>query len=62
MADLILDAIKTSPDDEVASPDGVEEFLDAVSIFDLEAKTEDRTDFSIAFWHADAPLTGLVVR
>ena len=34
---LFLDAIKTSPDDEVASPDGVE-FLDAVSIFDLEAK------------------------
>lgn len=62
VADLILDAIKTSPDDEVASPDGVEEFLDAVSIFDLEAKTEDRTDFSIAFWHVDAPLTGLVVR
>ena len=51
VADLILDAIKNSSADEVTSPDGVEEFLDEAGIFDLEARTEDRTDFSIAFWH-----------
>ena len=29
-------------------------FLDAVNIYDLESKTEDRTDFSVAFWSVDA--------
>ncbi len=62
VADLILEAIKTSPTDEVTSPDGVEEFLDEASIFDLEAKTEDRTDFSVAFWNAGVPVTGFNVR
>lgn len=62
VARLVLEAIKSSADDEVTSPDGVEEFLDAAAIFDLEAKTEDRTDLSIAFWHPEAPLTGFSVR
>ena len=31
-------------------------------IFDLEAKTQDRTDFSIVFWHPDVPASGFVVR
>mgnify|MGYP004626015849 CR=1 FL=1 len=62
VAELILQAIKNSREDDVTSPDGVEEFLDEVAIFDLEAKTDDRTDFSVAFYSADAPLTGLVVR
>ena len=62
VADLILDAIKNSSADEVTSPDGVEEFLDEAGIFDLEARTEDRTDFSIAFWHPEAPLAGFNVR
>lgn len=38
VADLILQAVKSSSEDEVTSPDGVEEFLDEVAIFDLEAK------------------------
>ena len=46
----------------MTSPEEVEAFLDAVGIFDLEARTEDRTDFSISFWRADAPLTGINVR
>lgn len=62
MADLILDALKNSSVDEVTSPDGVEEFPDEAGIFDLEARTEDRTDFSIAFWHPEAPLAGFNVR
>lgn len=62
MADLILHAVKNSTTNDVVSPEGVEEFLDAVSIFDLEARTEDRTDFSIAFWHPEAPLSGFNVR
>ena len=62
VADLILDALKNSSGDDVTSPDGVEEFLDEAGIFDLEARTEDRTDFSIAFWHPEAPLAGFNVR
>ena len=49
VAELILQAIKNSREDDVTSPDEVEEFLDEVAIFDLEAKTDDRTDFSVAF-------------
>lgn len=62
VADLILQAVKSSPENDVASPEGVEEFLDEAAIFDLEAKTEDRTDFSITFWHPKAPLRGFNVR
>ena len=62
VAELILQAVKSSSEEEVTSPDGVEEFLDEVAIFDLEAKTEDRTDFYIAFWHPEAPLSGFSVR
>lgn len=62
VAHLILEAVKNSRDNEVISPDGVEEFLDDVAIFDLEAKTDDRTDFYVAFYHADAPLVGFCVR
>ena len=59
---MILDAMKNCHEDEITSPDGVEEFLDAVAIFDLEAKTDDRTDFYIAFYQVDAPLVGVCVR
>lgn len=61
-AESILAAIKSSSEELVPSADGVEEFLNAASIFDLEARTEDRTDFSIAFFHPQAPLTGFNVR
>lgn len=62
VADLILQAVKSSSENEVASPDGVEEFLNEAAIYDLEAKTEDRTDLSIVFWHPEAPLKGFSVR
>ena len=62
VADLILQAVKSSSENDVVSPEGVEEFLDEAAIFDLEAKTEDRTDFSIAFWHPKTPLRGFNVR
>ncbi|WP_321517520.1 HpaII family restriction endonuclease [uncultured Bacteroides sp.] len=62
VADTVLAAMKGSSEDIVLSPDGVEEFLDKVAIFDLEARTDDRTDFYIAFYHVDAPLIGFNVR
>ena len=62
VATMILSAIKSSNEDEIESPEEVEAFLDTIAIFDLEARTEDRTDFSIAFWSADAPVSGINVR
>lgn len=62
VAGLILQAVKSSSENDVSSPDGVEEFLNEAGIYDLEAKTEDRTDFSVAFWHSEAPLRGFCVR
>ena len=62
VSQLILQAIKGSRENDVTSPDGVEEFLDEVAIFDLESNTDDRTDFSVAFYSVNAPLTGFCVR
>ena len=62
VAGLILQSIRDTETDNVVSPDGVEGFLDDVAIFDLEAKTNDRTDFKVAFYREDAPLTGFCVR
>lgn len=62
MAAAILAAIKNSSDELVESPSGLEEFLDEAGICDLEAQTDDRTDFHIAFWDVNAPLTGFSVR
>lgn len=62
VADLIGEALKTTSGYEMTSPDGVEEFLDEVAIYDLEARTDDRTDFYVAFYSVDAPLTGFCVR
>ena len=61
-AELVLHLLKNVSGEEVEVSEGLEAFLDAVNIFDLEAKTEDRTDFSVAFWHPEAPLTGFNVR
>ena len=47
-AELLL-ALLRQPGDEVEVPDVLENFLDAVRIYDLEAKTDDRTDLRIAF-------------
>lgn len=62
VAELVLQGIKGSSENEVTSPEGVEEFLDEVAIFDLEARTDDRTDFYVSFYHADTPPVGFCVR
>lgn len=61
-ADLILQAVKSSTQDEVEVPEGVEAFLDELRIFDLEAPTTDRTDLHLTFWHPDSPPCGFIVR
>lgn len=62
VAGLIFAAIRESRENDVVSPDGVEEFLDEVAIYDLEARTDDRTDFYVAFYSVEAPLVGFCVR
>jgi len=62
VANAILAGMKASSEDLVTSPEGAEGFLDEVSIFDLEARTDDRTDFYLAFYHVDSPLVGFNVR
>lgn len=61
-AEIVFHHLTHVPGEEIEISEGLEAFLDAVNIFDLEAKTEDRTDFSVAFWHPEAPLTGFNVR
>ncbi len=61
-AEIILRLLKTVSEEEVEVPEGLEAFLDAVAIYDLEAKTEDRTDLHVVFRHPEAPPTGFTVR
>lgn len=62
MANCILEALKQASDNMVESPQGVEEFLDRVLIYDLEAKTEDRTDFHLVFYTPEMKPMGFSVR
>ena len=67
-AGRILKAMKESSDDSVESPEGVEEFLDEVLIYDLEAKTDDLEqhyirDFGarpVASLYPDGPKTFMI--
>lgn len=58
----ILQALHEGDSNEITSPDGIEEFLNDVSIYDLEARTEDRTDLHIAFYGEEAPFVGFCFR
>lgn len=60
VAQMIREALAATHDtDEVEAPEGVEGFLDAVRIYNLEAVTDDRTDLHVAFYHPSTPLVGL---
>lgn len=61
-ADALLDAMKKQAGAETEIDDELQQFLEAANIQDLEAKTDDRTDLSVAFGHKEAPLTGFCVR
>ncbi len=61
-ASMLLGLLKSGAGEQLEVPDELERFLDAVGIYDLEAKTTDRTDLHVAFWHPDAPVAGLVMR
>jgi type II restriction enzyme len=59
---LVWQAVCDAEGEDVTSPDGVEEFLDAVAIYDLAANTDDRTDFYVTFYAEDAQPEGVSVR
>lgn len=61
VANLILQALRETSGNNMTSPDGVEGFLDEIVIYNLEAKTDDRTDLKVAFYNENAPLTGLSI-
>lgn len=60
-SDLVLQALMHDRSEELESPEGVEEFLDEIAVYDLEAKTDDRTDFYVTFWDMNAPKVGFRV-
>lgn len=46
----ILELIKTASDIDILSTNEIESFLDEIQLFDLEAKTQDRTTFHLTFF------------
>lgn len=62
MTRRVLDLLRSPSGEEVEVSGALEEFLDSVRIYNLEAKTDDRTDFKVAFWDSSAPLSGFSVR
>lgn len=61
-AQILLGLLKGVSGENIEIPDAMEGFLDTVCIYNLEARTEDRTDLSIAFGRQDAALTGFCIR
>lgn len=60
VADMIVKALTACPADaEVEAPEGVEAFLDALRIYNMEAQTNDRTDFYIWFYSLDTEPVGM---
>lgn len=61
-AQLLLGLLKSGSGEDIEIPNELEAFFDAINIYNLEARTEDRTDIAIAFRHQDAPLSGFCIR
>ena len=55
VADLILQAVKSSSENDVTSPEEGGRIFGRSRYLRFGSKTEDRTDFSVAFWHPEAP-------
>lgn len=57
-ADRILTMLREQNSDTIESPEDIENFLDALQIYDFEAQTDDRTDLHLVFYDADFPPMG----
>lgn len=58
VAGMIFNALKQGAGTDIEAPEGVEGFLDALNIYDMEACTEDRTDLHIVFHDDSFPPMG----
>ena len=62
LANALLELLRSGNSQEVVVPDDIEEVLDELQIYDLEAHTDDRTDLTVTFDAPWCPAEGLVVR
>lgn len=62
LANALLELLRSGNSQEVVVPDEIEEALDELKIYDLEANTDDRTDLTVTFDDPWCPAEGLVVR
>lgn len=62
LANALLELLRSGNSQEVEVPDDVEGILDELKIYDLEAHTDDRTDFLLTLDHEGALPVGMVVR
>lgn len=58
---MILSALHENRADEIDAPDGVEGFIEALRILDMEARSLDRTNFYITFHDETFPPMGMRV-
>jgi len=59
-ADFLLQELQKGG--EVLRLDDLERFLDALKIYDMEARTEDRTDLHVTLWNTGGPRLGLRIQ
>lgn len=62
LGNALLELLRSVNSQEVMVPDDIEEVLDELKIYDLEAHTDDRTDFAVTFDAPWCPAEGLIVR
>ena len=61
-ADRLLAALTDTAGEEAESPGGIEELLDEMSVYDLAANTNDRTDITVTFHCPSMPGRGFIIR
>lgn len=62
LANALLQLLKSGNSQDIEVSDEIEEVLDELKIYDLEANTDDRTDFTVTFDAPHGQPEGLVVR
>ena len=62
LANALLQLLKSGNSQDIEVSDEIEEVLDELKIYDLEANTDDRTDFTVTFDAPHCQPEGLVVR
>lgn len=61
-AQTLRTLLLSSAESEPEAPQGMEAFLDALNLYDMEAVTDDRTDFHLTFYGIEAPPVGFRIQ